>query len=154
MRNVFTPAIAVSLLLCATFLTAAQAQTATPRPVTRDELRVCMNSEGDLAAQRQALEARGKRNGEEAASLRVESAELAEENKTLRERQAPMDRFERKVRTHNVRVKTAQAAVASLRAELEALNQSLQTYNNSCGLISFSAEDKEAILKEREAARK
>jgi septal ring factor EnvC (AmiA/AmiB activator) len=154
MKIISTTAIYTSLLLCAIALPVVQAQPATPRPITRDELRVCMNSEGELATQRQALEARGKRQAEEAAALRAEAAELAEERDALQQRQASMDRFERKVRDHNLRIKTAQTGADALRTDLETLNQALLAYNASCGLVSFSVEDKEAILKEREAAKK
>ena len=154
MKIISTTAICTSLLLCSIAWPVVQAQTATPRPIARDELRVCMNSEGELAGKRQALEARGKRQAEEAAAIRVEADAMTEERDALQQRQASMDRFERKVREHNLRIKTAQAGADAVRAERETLNQALLAYNASCGLVSFSVEDKEAILKEREAAKK
>jgi len=153
MKVISTTAL-YAIFLCAFALPVVQAQPATSRPVNRDELRVCMNSEGELTGRRQALEARGKRFGEESAAIRAEATELATEQQALRERQAPMDRFERKARAHNLRVKAAQSSAEGFRLELDSLNQTLLDYNARCGLISFSGEDQEAILTEREAAKK
>jgi hypothetical protein len=51
-------------------------------------------------------------------------------------------------------VKAAQDTAEAFKAELESLNKGLVAHNEQCGGISFRAEDKEAILKEREAAKK
>ena len=149
---------AVGACLVATMLTvpAAQAQTPPAKAVNRDQLRFCMNSEADLAARRQAIDTRGKANAEEAAAIRAEQQELAEEQKRIGENDATrMERFtNRRVKPHNARIKVAQENAESFRTDLEALNKSLMAYNDQCGRISFLAEDKEAILKEREAAKK
>jgi hypothetical protein len=147
--------IASGLLLAAFTLQGAQAQTKPARLVTRDELRACMNSESDLAGRRKALEARGQQNREEAAAIRAEGAELAEEQKRFEDDATRMERFiNRRVKPHNLRVKTAQAGAESLRVDLEGLNKSLMAHNEQCGGITFRAEDKEAILKERESPSK
>ena len=154
MNNHSLSKIAAAILLAAIALPAAQAQTRPTRLVTRDELRVCMNTEPELLASKQAIDARNKQQREEAAAIRLEADELKAEHEKLEEDQKPMDKFERKVKVHNARVKTAQAAAESFRGELETLNKSLKDYNEQCGAISFSTEDKEAILKERAAAGK
>ncbi|HWI81906.1 hypothetical protein [Ramlibacter sp.] len=146
--------IGSGLLLAALALTSAHAQDKAAKLVTRDQLRVCMNSESDLASRRQALDARNKKNGEEAAAIRAEAEELTEESKRADERPLGRDRFERHVRAHNARVAAAKTGVEALRADLEALNKSLVAHNEQCGGISYLPEDKEAILKEREAAKK
>jgi chromosome segregation ATPase len=151
MNHISLPATLTGLLLATVAFTAAQAQTRPTRLVTRDELRVCMNTEPELLARKQAVDARNKQQREEAAAIRAEADELKAEHEKLEEDQKPMDKFERKVKVHNARVKTAQAAAESFRGELETLNKSLQAYNEQCGAISFSTEDKEAILKERAA---
>ena len=143
-------AAGAGILLATLALTGAQAQPA-PRTVTRDELRVCMNSEAEAVARREALTARGDKNRDEAVAIRAEAQELAEEQKRLVADNKPMDRFERKVRAHNQRVRVAQAGADALRADLEAVNKALVAYNESCGRISFLPEDREAILKERAA---
>lgn len=145
------PTISAGLLLAAFAFHAAQAQTPSPRMVTRDELRACMNSESDLATRRQAVEARSSRNRDEAAAIRSESGQLKTENERLQEDNAPMEKFQRKVKAHNARVQAAQADTVSLNTELDAMNKAVVDYNQQCGGITFLAEDKEAILKERAA---
>jgi len=153
----FTSTIAIGIFLAASAIQAAQAQ-AKPekKTVTRDELRACMNSEAELAARRKAMEPRAAQNREEAAAIRAEAQELTEEHKRIGEDEhAKLERFmNRKAKPHNARVKAAQEKAEALRADLEALNKNLVAYNERCGGISFLAEDKEAILKEREAAKK
>lgn len=146
-------AFRTGLLLAAIALQAAQAQTppAKDRIVTRDELRVCMNSEGDLAARRQAMEARKGQDGEEVAAIRAEAQELTAERERLQRDDKPMERFERKVKAHNARVKAAQDKAEAFRADLESLNKALVAHNDNCGGIAYKAEDKAAILQERAA---
>lgn len=143
--------IGAGLLLATFALHTAQAQTPPPRLVTRDELRTCMNAESALATRRQAAEARSRQNGDEAAAIRTESAQLKAENEKLQDDNAPMEKFQRKVKVHNARVQAAQAAVMSFNTELDAMNKAVGDYNQQCGGISFLPEDKEAILRERAA---
>jgi hypothetical protein len=146
--------IAAGLLLAGLALQEAQAQSKPAKLVTRDELRVCMNSEATLATRRQGMDARKAKFTEEAAAIRAEGEELKTEQERLESRNESMDRFNRRVKTHNARIKTAQDEAAAYRADLEDLNKGLLTYNEQCGGISFLSEDKEAILKEREAGKK
>lgn len=154
MKLLSITAVSSGLLLAAITLQAAQAQTKPDKLVTRDELRICMNSESDLAARRKTMAPRNDQNREEAAAIRAEAQELADEQKRLEEANRSMDRFNRRVKAHNARVQAAQANEESFRADLEALNKALVAHNDQCGGISFRTEDKEAILKEREAATK
>jgi hypothetical protein len=133
----------------------ALAQAKSEKIVSRDELRACMNSESDLATRRMALDPRSKAVRDEADAIRAEAAQMAEEQKRVEDDQTRMERFNnRKVKPHNARVQVAQANQAALRADFEALNQSLIAYNDKCGGITYSKEDKDAILKERETAKK
>ena len=153
-------------LCLATFALHAQAQTAAPPPapgaapaaaakmVSRDELRTCMNSESELGTRRQALTVRNEKAREEAAAIRAEAQQLAEEQKKAEDDPSRMERFNRRVKAHNTRLEAANAALAAFRADAEALNQSLNAYNKTCGGITFRSEDREAILKEREAGKK
>jgi uncharacterized protein (DUF3084 family) len=147
-------AIASSLLFAAVALHAAQAQTKPAKTVTRDELRVCMNSESDLKTRREALEALKSRNNDEAAAIKAEAEQMAEDQKKVGQDENRMEKFNRRVKAHNERVKAANANVASFRTEAETLNAGLVAYNDQCGGITFHKEDKDAILKEREAAKK
>lgn len=146
--------IAVGLLLAGLAIQEAQAQAKPAKMVTRDELRVCMNTESGLATRRQAVDARKVKFNEEAAAIRAESAELKAEQERLEARNESMDKLNRRVRAHNARVKASQDEAAAFRADLDDLNKGLIAYNEQCGGITFLSEDKEAILKEREAAKK
>ena len=145
---------AIGAILASIALHQAQAQTKPARMVTRDELRVCMNTEGDLATRRKALDERNGKNREEAAAIRAEAEEMRVEQKRVEDEPGRADRFNRRVRAHNERVKAAQTVAETFRGELEALNKELIAYNETCGGITFLSEDKEAILKEREAGKK
>jgi len=153
MTSISIPSIGAGLLLAAIALQGAQAQTQPDKVVTRDELRTCMNSEAALAARRKELEARNKGNGDEAASIRAEAEQLKAEQEKIIADNAPMDRFNRKVKAHNERILAARTRADAFKGELETLNKSLLAHNESCGGISFRQEDKDAILKEREAAK-
>ena len=85
--------------------------------------------------------------------IRAAQEELAAEQKKLEEDGKPMDRFNSKVKVHNIRVQVAQAATHSFNVELDAVNKALLAYNEQCGGITFMPEDKEAILKERAAVK-
>lgn len=144
----------LGLLLAAATIHGAHAQSAGAKVVTRDELRVCMNRESELGGQRQALELQNRRNGEEFAAVRAEGDELKAEQERLEREPNRTERFERRLRAYNAKVAAAKAKEASFRAGLDALNQAVADHNTRCGGISFLPEDKEAILKEREAAAK
>ena len=152
----FLSITAIGLILAAGAVQTAQAQTKPAKVVSRDELRACMNSEADLAARRKATEERAAKNRDEAAAIRAEAQELNEEKARIGEDDhTRLERFvSRKVKPHNVRVKAAQENAEAFKAELESLNKGLIAYNDQCGGISYSKEDKDAILKEREAAKK
>ena len=151
MKNQSLFAAAAGVLLATIMSQPVQAQAPAARMVTRDELRACMNSEADLAARRQAIEARATSNRDEAAAIRIESQELKAEGDKLTQDDKPMDRFNRKIKAHNTRVQAAQAAATAFNGDLDAMNKSVVDYNKVCGGITFLAEDKEAILKERAA---
>jgi uncharacterized protein involved in exopolysaccharide biosynthesis len=151
-RSITALGPAVFLLLFAS--QAAQAQSSAGKVVTRDELRTCMNTEGDLTTRRHTLEERGKVNRDEAVAINTEKEELDAEAKRVESGSGNADRFSRRVKAYNTRVQTARGHSDALRTDMEALNKSLVAYNEQCGGISYSKEDKDAILKERETAKK
>ena len=151
--------LSATFLVLAALATAygtAGAQAAKPaKLVTMDELRVCMNSEAGLATRRQAIEDKKTANNAEVAAIKVESTEMVEEQKNIDEsNDRKVREFKRKVTAHNDRVKAANESREAFGKELDSFNKALLAYNDSCGGISYSREDKEAILKEREAAGK
>jgi chromosome segregation ATPase len=154
MKTRAVPAATAVVLLALLASNAAWAQTPPGKLVSRDDLRLCMNSEGSLATRRQTLEARNVQNREETAAIRAEAQELTAEQERIKDDSAKMDRFGRRVKAHNARIQAANAGVESLRADLETLNKALVAYNEQCGGIRYNDEDKEAILKERETPAK
>ena len=153
MKSTTTPALGAALLFVIIALQGVQAQTKPEKLVTRDELRVCMNSEATIATRRKELESRAKVNGEEAASIRAEADELKAEQERMGDDGRNQDRFNRKVKAHNTRVQAARTNGEAFRADLDSMNKSVVAHNEKCGGITFLPEDKEAILKEREAAK-
>ena len=162
MRFHLTPHLAAALLL-ATLAAGAGAQTpapagpaaSAPRVVSRDELRTCMNTESALFDRRKALEARSVTNQAEVVAIRAEADKMAEDQKNVdTEDERKVRAFKRVIDAHNTRVQAANAAKEVFRADLDGLNKELVAYNQKCGGIAFRKEDKEAILKEREAAAK
>ena len=153
MKSIPNLALGIALVVAAFAFPAAHAQPKAEKLVTRDELRTCMNSEASIAARRKELEARAKVNGDEAASIRAEAQELKAEQERMGDDSRKLDRFNRKVKAHNTRVQSAQGASEAFRADLEGMNKSVVAHNEKCGGISFLPEDKEAILKEREATK-
>ena len=153
MKNPSFTRIAQCLVVAAVAHQLALAQTRAPREVTRDELRICMNTESEIAVRRSGFEGRNAKNREEAAGIRAEAEELAEDQKRVGEDSNRMERFNRRVRGHNEKVQVARTNVEALRTDMEALNKSVVAYNESCGGITFKSEDKAAILKEREAVK-
>jgi chromosome segregation ATPase len=131
----------------------AQAQSASPKIATREELRACLDGEESLKAKRADLEARAKQNTEDAAVINKEGEELKEEQKRAEDSTLPMarDRVERRIRQYQAKVKAAQEKEEGVRTGLEDLKKGIDEHNARCNGISFNPEDKEAILKERAA---
>ena len=138
-------------------LAAATAGVLAQAPVSRDELRACMDSEAAIAAQRAAFEKRQAENTQEMASMRAEGQVMAEEEKRLKEAGEISDspkvlRFQERVKAFNERIKAGRGHMVAANADLDALNAAVVAHNARCGAISFRPEDKAAILQERAAA--
>ncbi len=132
----------------------AQAPAQPPKILTKDELRTCMTTEADLGTRRQALEARALKLGEQQAAIRAESLALDEEQgKITAGETRRQEIFAKKVTAFNARLAEVNAAQDAYRADRDTHGKALAGYNASCGGVAFRPEDKEAILKEREAAK-
>lgn len=145
----------VAVLAATSGLAAAQqAAKAEPRVVSKDELRTCMQAEASVAARKKALMERNNKLKEEQAAIGADSNALKEEGEKLADQNANMDRYNRKVRTHNQRIDAALNAGKEINAEADAINKAALAYNKDCTGIGYRPEDKEAILKEMAAAPK
>jgi len=143
----------LSALLAGAIALPCIAQTPAQKSVSRDELRACMDTEAQVTGRREVLAARNAKVAEERSAVKAESDALVAEEKTIREDDyKARDRFNRKLKETQARITTVNASSDALRAEVQALTKDLNAYNQTCGGISYLAEDKAAILKEREAA--
>ena len=98
------------------------------------------------------MDERTAKHEEEAKAIKEELAALEKEGKELEKEQKPMERFQRKVKQHNAKVEEVLKVEKVMLDDWTALNNDLTTYNKNCSGISFRLEDRQAILKEREAA--
>ncbi len=147
-------AIACGVLFAAIAFHGVHAQTQPPKVMTRDELRACMNTESELTARRKAIEELKSKTIAESAEILAEGVQLAEDLKRGEDSQIRKDRLERRTKAHNARLTAGQAAEESVRADVEALNKAVTAKNEGCGSLAFNIEDRDAILKEREAMKK
>jgi hypothetical protein len=157
-KSIFLAAAACGLLLAAA-LPAAQAQSspasAPARLVTRDEYRACLASGDSIHARQQDLEQRNKRAADDAAAMRTEAAELADEQKRLEEHpNLPRTRFERRVAAFNAKVPVEKERAGALKSDLEAFNAAVVAHNGQCARITVRDEDRDAVVKERESKAK
>ena len=156
-RTIALPALVLGLAAALALPAAAQAP-AKKKLGTRDELRACMNSEAEIQARQKTLKDRADKLGEEAKALRVEAEELAPEQKRMEADDwatgPARQRLERKIRAHDTRLKAAQQAEAAFDTDRVAFEKDLAGWREKCTTVSFDPDDKEAILKEREAAKK
>lgn len=156
-KSIALPAVVLGLVAALAFPAAAQAP-AKKKLGTRDELRACMNSEADIQARQKTLKERAEKLGEEAKALRLETEELAPEQKRMEADDwatgPARTRLERKIKAHDNRLKAAQEAEAAFDTDRQAFEKDLAGWREKCITVSFDPDDKEAVLKEREAAKK
>lgn len=132
------------------------AQDAPKKVLTRDELRQCLDEQDTLKARADAVKPRIAKLTAEADAFKAEEEQLKEEQKRAEDSQAlgVRDRFERKVKAHTTKGKALEAESAAVRAEGDSLTKGLDAHNAKCANVSVKTEDKEAVMKEREAAGK
>jgi Skp family chaperone for outer membrane proteins len=149
-----TPIACGAILAALSF--AAIAQGAARKTITRDEYRACMNSQDALQARGDAIKQRTASIQRESEALKAEEDQLTREQKRVEESSfsGARERFERKVKAHSARVKAAEEEGRSLKAEADGFTKDLDAHNASCSDVAINKEDREAVMKEREAAGK
>jgi chromosome segregation ATPase len=157
-RSIAHPTLVLGALVAALALPAAAQAPAKKRLGTRDELRACMNSEAEIQTRQKALKERADKMAEEAKALRAESEELAPERKRMEADDwatgPARQRLERKIKAHDARLKAAQESENAFDGDRQAFEKDLAGWREKCTTASFDPDDKEAVLKEREAAKK
>ncbi len=149
-----TPIACGAMLAALSFSVFAQG---TPtKTITRDEFRACMNGQDSLQGRGDSIKQRGAKLQQESDSIKAEEEQLTAEDKRVSDSSAygARDRFDRKVKAHSARVKAAEEESKTLRAEADAFTKDLDAYNARCSGVAVNKEDREAVMKEREAAGK
>jgi hypothetical protein len=151
--------VAAVAFACAAALPLAQAQTLNVgRKVSRDELRSCLDDNDSIKKRSDELKARSTRLNALNAELKAEGEEIAQEADKQEHGSSMLgmgrDRLDRRKAAYDRKVAAAKADAGKFGPDAEALNKDLEAYNQRCGGISYSREDREAIMKEREAGKK
>lgn len=142
--------------LVAAFSLAAAAQDAPKKTLSRDELRACLDNQDALKARGDAMKQRIAKLQAEGDALKTEEEQLKQEQKRVEESSFPgvRDRFERKTRAYTQRVNAANEEQKAVQADGAKLTSDLDAHNARCSGVAVSREDREAVMKEREAAGK
>jgi len=143
-------------VLAAALTLPAIAQDAPKKTLTRDELRQCLNDQDTLKARADAVKPRIAKLSADVDAFKAEEEQLKEEQKRVEDSQAmgARDRFERKLKVHSAKGKALEAESTAVRTEGESLTKDLDAHNAKCSNVAVKTEDKEAVMKEREAAGK
>lgn len=149
---------AATLAVAALSVTLAQAQTGASRKVDRNELRTCLDTADSIKGRSDALKARSEKLNALNAELKTEGEEIQREIER-QERSSSMlgmarDRLERRKTAYDQKVAAAKADSEKFGPDAETLNKDLEAYNQRCGGIAYDPADREAVMKEREAAGK
>jgi hypothetical protein len=142
--------------LVAAFSLAAVAQDAPKKTLTRDELRACLDNQDALKSRGDAIKERAAKLQEESEAIKAEEEQLKQEQKRVEDSSMPgvRDRFDRKVRQHTNRIKVAETEGKAVRADADTFTKDLEAHNGKCSGVAVNREDREAVMKEREAAGK
>jgi Na+-translocating ferredoxin:NAD+ oxidoreductase RnfC subunit len=146
-------------LAAAAVLPLAQAQTLNvTRKVNRDELRECLDAGDSLKVRNDDLKARSTRlnavNEELKAEAQDISQQIEKQERTPTTFSLGRERLERRKAAYEQKAATAKSESEKFIPEADTLSKDVETYNRRCGGITYSREDREAILKERETGRK
>jgi len=155
----FTSIVAAVAFAAAAAAPLAQGQTLNVgRKVNRDELRECMDAGDAIKARGDAVAARSQKIRADQEQLKAENEELKQEQERQEKNSSLLsvgrDRLERRLRAFNAKVAASRAEGEKLGPEADGVRADLDAYNQRCAGIAYSREDREAIMKEREAAKK
>ncbi|MFL6694325.1 MAG: hypothetical protein ACJ8GO_15345 [Ramlibacter sp.] len=150
--------VAAVAFFAAAALPLAHAQTLNVgRKVNRDELRECLDAGDSIKARNEDLKARSARINTVSEELKVEADAIKQESERQEGSSSLLggrDRLERRKQAYGQKLASVKAEAEKFTPEADALNKDLAAYNQRCSGISYSKEDREAIMKEREAPKK
>jgi len=150
--------VAAVAFFAAAALPLAQAQTLNVgRKVNRDELRECLDAGDSIKVRNEDLKGRSARINAVSDELKAEADAIKQESERLEGSSSLLggrDRLERRKHAYGQKLAGVKADAEKFRPESDALNKDVAAYNQRCSDISYSKEDREAIMKEREASKK
>lgn len=117
---------------------------------TREQYRICLESEAKIKVLRKGLEEDIARNKARLAEVARRSASLQEQRiKLLEAKESKVGPFNRLSEEHNKLVQAARKDVEKLKAQWAAFNATVTDHNKSCSTIMISAEDRDEVIKAR-----
>ncbi|HEX6703936.1 MAG TPA: hypothetical protein VF169_04180 [Albitalea sp.] len=153
MKRVLVPAL---LLVLAAATWAQAGKKRPPAPLSREELRQCMDREDQLIERRDALgRARAEHDTDLAAATQAAGA-LSSQLRTLDNTDAPaVDGYNKRIDEHDLRVGKINKRAEALNAAAGTLQSDGADFMAQCSTRPFVLQDKQSILKEkgRDAAR-
>lgn len=157
-HSLHSTVLAAAVLTAAAALSPAHAQNTPSRKVDRDELRTCLDTGDSLKSRNEALKARSEQLNATNAQLKTESEDIQREIERQEKSSSMLglgrERLDRRKSEFGRKVAAAKAESEKFGPDAEALNKDLEAYNQRCAGISYDRADREAIMKEREAAGK
>jgi len=123
-------------------------------PLTREELRVCMERDHAVRARQSSLADERMDNDRESAAIAREGARLAEDLRNLdnRDTLAVAD-YNARSDAHNRRVESHNRRVAELNARTALVNGDAADVTASCGARTYWMRDRDAVLRDRGSIR-
>ena len=121
---------------------------------TRDELRACMNAKDELEIRRKNLATATKAHDAAMVELQRESKKVVELQRIANKKkdEPSIDQFNTTVTEQNEHVAKVNQQGTAVGKERDAYNADMLTYNEQCATRAYNVDDREAILKEREAS--
>jgi chromosome segregation ATPase len=118
-------------------------------PLTRDELRACMEQEDALRQRKREQEAEREQISRENTELALVARQLAEDLRRTDTRDfSKVDGYNARAAAHESRVAALNARVERFNAEVERLNQEGAAHVERCATRPYDVADREAILNE------
>ena len=119
-------------------------------PLTRDELRGCMNRDDVLAARQSQIDDERRMNDRESASIARESATLSDEFRRLDSADtAAVAAYNQRTMEHNQRVDAHNLRVNDANEAARQLNRDQADMTATCGARTYYQSDRDAILWQR-----
>ena len=124
--------------------------TASPIPMTREDLLTCLNLEERTASQREAYDAHVAAHNSESQTLDAEARSIEEARRALGKADRPGEEsLSRRIQAYNRRLEALRSGAEKLRAAEVQLREELTPYNASCTNRPYDERDRKRAVTER-----